>query len=72
MYLINKRGEKETTTKEELRQLFVKNSKEVKCPRCGGIWAILKWRRRPAKRLLPRKCPYCNPLGIRIIKHEVK
>lgn len=50
----------------ELRKLFLKNSKIVNCWKCGNSWRILKSRRRPAKRLIPRRCPYCNPLGVTI------
>ena len=52
------------TNEEKLRKLFLKNSKKITCPKCNRIWRILKWKKRPAKRLLVRKCPYCNPLGI--------
>lgn len=53
------------TAEEEMKELFLKNSKKVVCPKCNGVWRILKWERRPIECLLVRKCPYCNPLGIR-------
>ena len=49
----------------ELRRIFLMNSKFVgPCPSCGKVWRISKYRKRPAKRLLTRRCPFCNPMGI--------
>lgn len=63
----------ETDSDFELRKLFLMNSKIVgPCPRCGKSWRILKWERRPAKKLIARKCPHCNPLGITIRKGRRK
>lgn len=54
---------------EKLRKLFLENSKVVgPCPKCGKSWRIANYQRRPPKRLIPRKCPYCNPLGIKNIE----
>lgn len=56
-------------TKEEYRKLFLENSKIVgPCPQCGESWRIPNYERRPSKKLISRKCPNCNPLGIRVIK----
>ncbi len=60
-----RQNEGESDSDFEYRQLFVKNSKEVgPCPACGKKWLILKYDRRPARRMLRRRCPYCNPMGI--------
>jgi hypothetical protein len=53
---------------EKMKKIFLENSKEITCTKCGKSWRIPNYKRRPPKRLIPKKCPYCNPLGITVVK----